>query len=87
MARRDRCRRPVKTGATYLSLIVACLIALVPLVVIVMASFKTGHGVQPAARCSRHRATGSNFDNFLTAFFEGQMLTAFVNTTFILILS
>ena len=42
MARHDRAGDRAKTGATYLSLIVACLIALVPLVVIVMASFKTG---------------------------------------------
>jgi raffinose/stachyose/melibiose transport system permease protein len=75
-----------KTGVTYLSLSVACLIALVPLIVILMASFKTGTEFN-----SGHVLTPPNdwfnLENFRRAFVEGQMLTAFVNTTFILVVS
>ena len=86
MARHDRAGDRAKTGATYLSLIVACLIALVPLVVIVMASFKTGTEFNQGQVLTPPK-DWLNFDNFRRAFFEGQMLTAFVNTTFILVLS
>lgn len=76
----------LKTGLTYASLIVACLVALFPLVVIVMAAFKTGtefnqgHVLAPPN-------DWLNLDNFRRAFFEGKMATAFVNTTFILVVA
>jgi multiple sugar transport system permease protein len=73
-------------ATTYLSLVLASLITLVPLVVIAMASLKTG---------AEFRADGPfdppqnwlNPDNFVRAFTDGRMLRAFGNTTIILVIS
>jgi len=76
----------IKTALTYASLFLACFIALLPLVVILMASLKTapelngGHVLDPPA-------DWSNLSNYVTAFVGGGMLTAFINTTVILFLS
>ena len=76
----------IKTGLTYGTLLFACFIALLPLVVIVMASLKTnvefnsGQVLDPPHNWL-------NFDNFRRAFIEGKMLAAFANTTFILFVS
>jgi multiple sugar transport system permease protein len=86
MPRDNRLSDRLKTGLTYLSLFVACLIAVVPLVVILMASLKTGtefnsgHVLEPPTNWL-------NFDNYVTAFVRGGMLQAFINTTFILFVS
>lgn len=70
----------------YLSLVVATVVTLLPLVVAFMASFKT----------ERESATGGpldpphswfNLENYGTAFTQGDMLTAFANTSFILVVS
>jgi ABC-type glycerol-3-phosphate transport system permease component len=86
MVRDTRLGDLFKTGLTYLSLFTACLIAVVPLVVILMASLKTGPEFN-----SGHVLDAPhdwlNFANFRTAFVDGKMLTAFVNTTFILFVS
>lgn len=69
----------------YGSLIAASLVALLPIVVIVMASLKTtnefllGGPLDPPGNWL-------NFDNFVIAFNAG-MLMAFANTTFILVIS
>lgn len=77
---------PVGTTLKYASLVVACLVAVVPLVTIFMASFKTQ---------AEFRETGpldppsswTNLDNFVTAFTRGGMLQGFVNTTIILVVA
>jgi ABC-type glycerol-3-phosphate transport system permease component len=76
----------IKTALTYLSLFVACMIAVVPLVVIVMASLKTGPEFNAGHVLDAPR-DWLNFDNFRTAFVDGHMLMAFANTTFILFVS
>jgi multiple sugar transport system permease protein len=86
MRRRRSTGAVLKTGSTYLSLIVACLIAIVPLVVILMAAFKTGPEFNTGHVLDLPR-DWTNLDNFRRAFFEGHMLTAFINTTFILVVS
>jgi multiple sugar transport system permease protein len=86
MPRDTRIGDLVKTALTYVSLIVACLIALLPLVVILMASLKTGTEFNEGHVLAPPR-DWLNFDNFRRAFFEGRMLAAFINTTFILIVS
>lgn len=75
-------------GATlkYLSLILASFAAIIPLLVIFFASFKTG---------DEFAATGPfdlpqnwlNFDNYIAAFTRGNMLIGFANTTFLLLVS
>jgi ABC-type glycerol-3-phosphate transport system permease component len=76
----------VKTALTYASLFLACLIAVVPLVVIFMASLKTGPELN-GGEVLDLPANWLNFDNYVTAFVRGGMLLAFVNTTFILFIS
>jgi multiple sugar transport system permease protein len=70
----------------YLSLVVASVVTLLPLVVAFMTSLKT----------ERESANGGpldlphnwlNFDNYLVAFNQGHMLVAFANTAFILAFS
>ena len=86
MIREHRLADAVKTTLTYASLIVACLIAAIPLVVIVMASLKTTTEFNGSPVLSPP-GNWLNVDNFVTAFVRGQMLTAFINTTFLLVVS
>ena len=58
----------------------------VPLVVIVMASLKTSTEFNGGPVLAPP-GNWLNIDNFVTAFVRGKMLTAFINTTFILIVS
>jgi raffinose/stachyose/melibiose transport system permease protein len=76
----------VKTALTYASIIAACLIAAFPLVVIVMASLKTSTEFNGGPVLAPP-GNWLNIDNFVTAFVRGKMLTAFINTTFTLIVS
>lgn len=70
----------------YASLILGAIIALLPIVVVFFASFKTG---------AEYTSTGpltppenwANFENYRRAFVEGNMLTGFRNTIVILIVS
>ncbi|WAB84993.1 carbohydrate ABC transporter permease [Microcella daejeonensis] len=70
----------------YASLVLAAVLALVPLVVVLFASFKTRE---------EYATTGPlvppenwlNVANFVTAFESGRMLLGFANTTFILLIS
>ncbi|MDA7027675.1 carbohydrate ABC transporter permease [Bacillus sp. CLL-7-23] len=70
----------------YLSLLVGGLMALLPILVVFFASFKTS---------SEYASTGPltppsnwlNFDNYARAFVEGKMLLGFMNTIIILVVS
>ncbi len=69
----------------YLTLVVACVVTLLPLLTIVMAALKTG---------KEFRTTGPfsfpehfSLDNFVTAFTKGRMVQAFSNTAIILVIS
>jgi ABC-type glycerol-3-phosphate transport system permease component len=72
--------------AKYVSLVLASLVVLIPLVVVLFASLKTH---------SEYNSTGPltppenwfNFDNFATAWTAGDMLRGFWNTTVILVVS
>ncbi|TFD61031.1 carbohydrate ABC transporter permease [Cryobacterium suzukii] len=76
----------VGTIGKYASLIVACLFALIPIGTIFMLAFKTSE---------EYRGTGPlvppsdwlNFDNFVIAFTQGDMIIGFVNTGIILVIS
>lgn len=82
----DKFNRSLGAIFKYGSLILGGFIALIPIVVIFFASFKTG---------TEYTTTGpltppsdwSNFTNYLRAFTEGNMLTGFMNTAIILIVS
>ncbi|WP_323986743.1 carbohydrate ABC transporter permease [Microbacterium plantarum] len=70
----------------YAALVVACLFALLPIVTIFALAFKTS---------AEYRTTGPldppsnwlNFENFVVAFSQGGMLTGFLNTGIILVIS
>lgn len=86
MPRDNRIGDTIKTVLTYASLLLACLIAVVPLVVILMASLKTGTELR-GGQVLDPPQNWLNVDNYVTAFVRGGMLQAFVNTTFILFVS
>ncbi|CAL9360560.1 carbohydrate ABC transporter permease [Streptomyces sp. enrichment culture] len=81
-----RRRLPLGTALTYLSLIAATLVVLLPLVVVFLTSLKTSDEV---ARGGALSLPGDwlNFANYATAFTDGHMLAAFGNTAFILVFS
>lgn len=70
----------------YGSLVAASLIALLPIVVIAMASLKTTQELLAGGPLTPP-TNWLNFDNFAIAFNQGGMLMAFANTTFILVIS
>ncbi|MEU3413462.1 MULTISPECIES: carbohydrate ABC transporter permease [unclassified Streptomyces] len=79
-------RRRIGPALTYLSLIVASLVVLVPLVVVFLTSLKTSEEVADGGALSLPD-DWLNFGNYVTAFNDGKMLSAFVNTTVILLFS
>ncbi|MFH8576184.1 carbohydrate ABC transporter permease [Streptomyces zaomyceticus] len=86
-ARRPRRRRvPVGPVLTYLSLIVASAVVLLPLAVVFLTSLKTSQEVGDGGALSLP-GDWLNFDNYVIAFNDGNMLTAFGNTAFILLFS
>jgi ABC-type glycerol-3-phosphate transport system permease component len=79
-------RRRAGRVTTYLALVLACVVTLVPLVVIGMASLKTGEEFLSEGPFDPPQ-TWLNPDNFVRAFTDGDMLRAFGNTTVILVVS
>ncbi|PJI93585.1 carbohydrate ABC transporter permease [Luteimicrobium subarcticum] len=77
---------PVAKVLKYLSLVVACLFALTPLVTIFMASFKTDEEYRTSGPLDAPKSW-FNFHNFAVAFTQGDMLRGFMNTTIILVVS
>ncbi|WP_431683520.1 carbohydrate ABC transporter permease [Kitasatospora sp. KL5] len=87
-ARRTRRAPRVTAGGTakYLSLLAASAIVLVPLVVVLFTSLKDSKEAQTTGPLTPPD-NWFNLGNYLTAFDEGQMLQAFVNTSVILLVS
>ncbi|MCZ0206008.1 carbohydrate ABC transporter permease [Streptomyces sp. UMAF16] len=79
-------RRRIGPALTYLSLIVASLVVLVPLAVVFLTSLKTSEEVADGGALSLP-GDWLNFGNYVTAFNDGKMLSAFVNTAVILLFS
>ncbi|WP_399890459.1 carbohydrate ABC transporter permease [Streptomyces sp. BBFR51] len=83
-----RRRRPgVATALTYLSLVVASLVVLIPLAVVFLTSLKSSGEVADGRGALALPEDWLNFSNYATAFTDGHMLTAFGNTAFILLFS
>lgn len=70
----------------YAVLLTAVLVAVVPVLVIVFASFKTAEEFGASGALELPKSF-LNFDNFKQAFVEGNMLTGFKNTFFVFIVS
>jgi multiple sugar transport system permease protein len=80
-------RRPwIGSALVYLSLVVASLVVLLPLGVVFLTSLKTSREMTETGALSLPHDF-LNFDNYVTAFQDGHMLTAFGNTAFILLFS
>jgi multiple sugar transport system permease protein len=85
----DRPRRRLRIGTTftYLSLIAASLVVLVPLLVVFLTSLKSYDEIADGQGALALPDDWLNFSNYATAFSDGHMLTAFGNTAFILLFS
>ena len=70
----------------YASLLLATAIAIIPILVVVFASFKTGTELNSTGVLELPKSF-LNFENYKTAFVDGKMLLGFKNTLIILILS
>lgn len=70
----------------YASLLLAAAIAIIPILVVVFASFKTGTELNTTGVLELPKSF-LNFENYKTAFVDGKMLLGFKNTFIILILS
>ncbi|GIF25449.1 multiple sugar transport system permease protein [Actinoplanes tereljensis] len=76
----------MKSVPKYLSLVVASVIVLVPMVVVLFAAFKTHAEYNSTGPLTPPR-NWLNLDNFATAWTNGHMLRGFWNTTIILAVS
>ncbi|KUH37139.1 carbohydrate ABC transporter permease [Streptomyces changanensis] len=74
------------TALTYLSLVAASVVVLLPLTVVFLTSLKTSEEVADGSALSLP-GNWLNTDNYVTAFTDGKMLAAFGNTAFILLFS
>lgn len=81
-----RVRAGLAVFLKYLSLVVASLVMVVPLVVIFFNSLKTNDEIGTGGPFTLPR-DWLNFANYETAFVDGGMVRAFVNTTIILVIS
>ncbi|CAL9380249.1 L-arabinose transport system permease protein AraQ [Streptomyces sp. enrichment culture] len=85
---RPRRRRfGIATTLTYLSLVLASLVVLIPLVVVFLTSLKTSREIADGGGALSLPDDWLNFSNYATAFTGGHMLGAFGNTAFILLFS
>jgi ABC-type glycerol-3-phosphate transport system permease component len=80
-------RRTVARTLVYLSLIAATAIVLLPLGVVLLTSLKSPEELADGSGALSLPDQLFNIDNYVTAFQDGGMLTAFVNTTIILIVA
>lgn len=70
----------------YISLGLAAIASIFPILVVVLASFKTGTELNETGVLELPKSF-LNFDNYITAFVDGKMLLGFVNTAIILVIS
>jgi multiple sugar transport system permease protein len=79
-------RSRIATSLKYLSLTVASIVMLLPLVVVLFTSLKTSKEVSAGGALGLPH-NWFNFANYVTAFKDGRMLPAFLNTSIILVIS
>ncbi|MET7479649.1 carbohydrate ABC transporter permease [Streptomyces sp. NPDC005648] len=80
-------RRAVARALVHLSLIAASVVVLLPLLVVFLTSLKTEKETTNDTGALSLPADFLNFHNYVTAFQDGRMLSAFGNTAFILVVS
>ena len=74
------------TAGKYFTLLLGAFIALIPLVVVFLASLKTADEYKTTNVFAAPQ-NWANFDNYVTAFTRGNMLQGFINTSIILVIS
>ncbi|MBD7968535.1 carbohydrate ABC transporter permease [Paenibacillus gallinarum] len=79
-------KKSVASAIKYISLIVGSLVAIVPILVVFFASFKTKEEYATTSPITPP-ADWTNVSNYVTAFIDGNMLIGFMNTFIILIIS
>ncbi|MFM9556905.1 carbohydrate ABC transporter permease [Streptomyces caniscabiei] len=77
-------RRRVARTLTYLSLVGASVVVLLPLLVVLLTSLKTEREMADDSGALTLPENVLNLENYVTAFRDGEMLAAFGNTAFIL---
>ncbi|WP_340557087.1 carbohydrate ABC transporter permease [Streptomyces sp. GSL17-111] len=82
----SRLRGRIGPSLVYLSLVAASVVVLLPLAVVFLTSLKTSEEVMNGDALSLP-GDWLNLSNYVTAFSDGRMLTAFGNTAFILLFS
>jgi multiple sugar transport system permease protein len=80
-------RRTVARALVYLSLIAATLVVLLPLGVVLLTSLKSEEEMARGSGALSLPDSVSNFHNYVAAFRDGEMLSAFGNTAVILLVS
>ncbi|MFF3803899.1 carbohydrate ABC transporter permease [Streptomyces sp. NPDC002032] len=85
-SRSPRPRAALTGVGKYLSLVLAAAVVVIPLVVILFTSLKASQEVGSTGPLTLPE-NWFNFDNYVDAFRQGNMLQAFVNTTIILVVS
>ncbi|WP_406333608.1 carbohydrate ABC transporter permease [Streptomyces sp. NBC_00203] len=78
-------RRALARTLVYLSLILAAVVVLLPLGVVVLTSLKSSREMADDSGALTLPDNLLNFHNYVTAFQDGRMLSAFGNTAFILL--
>jgi multiple sugar transport system permease protein len=82
----ERVRATLAVSLKYLSLVLACLVTVLPLAVVAMGSLKSNEEFLTTGPFDPP-GDWFNLHNYKTAFVQGGMLTAFLNTAFILLVS
>lgn len=77
-------RRRVARSLTYMSLVGASVVVLLPLLVVLLTSLKTEREMAAGGGALTLPDNFLNLENYVTAFRDGEMLAAFGNTAFIL---
>ncbi|GAA2131165.1 ABC transporter permease subunit [Streptomyces synnematoformans] len=75
----------VSRTLTYLSLVLAAVVVVLPLLVVFLTSLKTPEEMAGDGGALSLPGNLLNFDNYATAFEDGRMLSAFANTAVILV--
>ncbi|MCX5252729.1 carbohydrate ABC transporter permease [Streptomyces canus] len=80
-------RRTIARALVYFSLVAATLVVLLPLVVVLLTSLKSEKEMANTSGALELPHDLLNFHNYVTAFQDGEMLSAFTNTAIILLIS
>jgi multiple sugar transport system permease protein len=80
-------RRTVARALVYLSLVLATLVVLLPLAVVFLTSLKISGEMADDSGALTLPDDPLNFGNYVTAFQDGRMLSAFANTAVILVVA